>query len=241
MNMHQFLLIILFAFKMTLTEDKADSIQQKESISQTSDFEINGFGDHANWEKASWITLELLDVTKNKYDTKCKVLYSETGLYMYASCEDRLISTSFQQDQGDIWNGDVFEVFLQTDEKNPLYFEYEINPLGAELAILVPNKNGEFFGWSPWHYEGERKVKKIVRVYDGNMEAGSEISKWTAEIFIPYALFRGLRNVPPKSGTKWKANFCRLDYDSGKMVKWSWSPIETTFHEYKKYRTLLFK
>jgi hypothetical protein len=85
-------------------------------------------------------------------------------MYVLAFCEDNLISTQYTQDQGDIWEGDVFEVFLQTDPENPLYFEYEINPLNTELAILVPNNNGDFFGWSPWHYEGERKVTKAVHV-----------------------------------------------------------------------------
>ena len=39
---------------------------------------------------------------------------------------------------------DVFEVFLWTDEKQPIYFEYEISPLGYELPILVPNFGGKF-------------------------------------------------------------------------------------------------
>ena len=49
----------------------------------------------------------------------------------------------------------MFEVFLWPDERDPIYFEYEISPLGRELPILVPNLDGKFLGWRPWHYEGE--------------------------------------------------------------------------------------
>ena len=37
----------------------------------------------------------------------------------------------------DLWNEDVFEVFLWTDERYPVYFEYEISPLNHELPILA--------------------------------------------------------------------------------------------------------
>jgi hypothetical protein len=51
-----------------------------------------------------------------------------------------------------------------------------------------------------------------------------------------------LDNIPPKSGTIWNANFCRLDYDSGNMVKWSWSPtIQNSFHELEKFRSMQFE
>jgi hypothetical protein len=48
--------------------------------------------------------------------------------------------------------GDVFEAFVWPDERDPLYFEYEISPLGRELPILIPNLGGRFLGWRPWHY-----------------------------------------------------------------------------------------
>jgi len=39
---------------------------------------------------------------------------------------------------------DVFEFFLWPDERYPVYFEYEISPLGHELPILIPNFGGQF-------------------------------------------------------------------------------------------------
>ena len=51
-----------------------------------------------------------------------------------------------------------------------------------------------------------------------------------------------MQNIPPKSGTIWNANFYRLDYDSGNMIKWSWTPtIEKSFHELDKFRAVKFE
>src|SRR6185437_10991697 len=60
-----------------------------------------------------------------------------------------------------------------------------------------------------------------------------EINALNKELFFPYGIFSSLQNVPPASGTVWHANFYRLDYDSGSMVKWSWAPIEHSFHEFR--------
>lgn len=217
--------------------------QPKESLTvpKCVDFELNGLGDNSQWDLTEWNVMPILDNEPAKYETKFKMLYSDKGVYVLGYCEDKLVTTDYEIDQGDIWNGDVFEVFLQTDASNPLYFEYEINPLNAELVILVPNNKGDFFGWSPWHYEGDRKVKKAVHVQGGKAETGAQITGWTAELFFPYELFKALKNVPPTSGTEWKGNFYRMDYDTGKRIAWSWAPIDVTFHEYEKFRPIVFK
>lgn len=210
-------------------------------VPKCTDFELTGKGDNKQWDKTEWIQLPILDESENNYETKLKMLYSELGIYVLGSFEDKMISTDYTKDQSDIWNGDVFEVFLQTDPANPLYFEYEINPLNAELVILVPNNEGDFFGWSPWHYEGPRKIKKAVQVHGGKGESGAAISGWSVELFFPYALFKAMKNVPPKPGTEWRGNFYRMDYDSGERMRWSWAPVTGSFHEYKKYWPITFK
>ena len=72
------------------------------------------------------------------YETRVKVLYSPTGLYVLMDATDRRLTATMKEDFLDLWNEDVFEFFLWPDEKQPVYFEYEISPLGFELPILVP-------------------------------------------------------------------------------------------------------
>lgn len=235
------LILMLGNFILTMSNMTAQSDKVQLVVEKCKDFEVSGKGDNAQWSEVPWTDLSLLDKTDNEFGTKFKMLYSDKGIYVLGHCEDGLITTDYTEDQGDIWNGDVFEVFLQTDASNPLYFEYEINPLNTELTILVPNNNGDFFGWLPWHYEGDRKVKKAVHIHDGVAETGAKISGWTAEMFFPYTLFKALKNVPPKPGTEWKGNFYRMDYDGGDQVKWSWQPVEKSFHEYKRFGSITFK
>ena len=77
---------------------------------------------------------------------------------------DRKLTATMNEDFMDLWNEDVFEVFLWTDERHPIYFEYEISPLNQELPILIPNFGGQFLGWRPWHYEKDRLITKATSV-----------------------------------------------------------------------------
>ena len=75
----------------------------------------------------------------------------------------------------------------------------------------------------------------------GEAKSGEKISGWTAEMFFPYALFKGIKNVPPTSGTVWKGNFYRIDHDLEQRVSWAWQPIESTFHDYKNFGEIIFE
>jgi len=234
------LLLILQCLPMPPSKSQTPEIESL-AVIKCNDFKLTGDGYDKQWSGAEWVEMMSLRSKDNPFNTRFKIMYSSTGIYVLAECQDQQISTSYEMDQGDIWKGDVFEVFLQTDPGNPLYFEYEINPLSAELAILVPNNEGDFFGWSPWHYEGDRKVQKVVKIHGGKPASGEKIKAWSVEMFFPYTLFKGLKNVPPVSGTKWKANFCRIDYDGGASNLWAWKRINKSFHEYQNYGTLVFQ
>jgi len=41
-------------------------------------------------------------------------------------------------------------------------------------------------------------------------------------------------------GTRWRANFYRIDYDNN-VSEWSWQPTRTNFHDYERFGTLLFQ
>jgi Carbohydrate-binding family 9 len=211
---------------------KPDTLQ----VNRTSEFEPDGKGSHANWDIAPWQNLAQLDSGLTGYDTRFKVMYSGRGLYVLFDGLDKKITTTYDGDFDNLFNGDVFEVFLHPTQSDPLYLEYEINALNKELVLLIPNMRGRSMGWRPWHYEGERLVKKNVFV---TREADSMV-KWTAEFFIPFRLLEPMQNIRPKKGDSWHANFYRLDYDNGSMVKWSWSPVEKSFHEFEKYGVIKF-
>jgi predicted TIM-barrel fold metal-dependent hydrolase len=209
-------------------------------VGSTEDFEVTGDGSAKAWEKAKWEPLHKRG-NGSLYETRMKVLYSQKGLYVLMDAEDKKLTATFKEDFQNLWTEDVFEVFLWTDERDPVYFEYEISPLGYELPIVVPNLEGKFLGWRPWHYEGTRKIRKATSATGGEIKSGGAVNGWKAEFFIPYELLSPLRNIPPKPGTRWRANFYRMDYDDGKPSSWDWSRVGNGFHEFQKFGTLVFE
>jgi len=213
-------------------------------IRQTKDFTITGKGDDPAWSKASWLPFTKIDSAGRNYSSKSKMLYSKKGLYLLFAGEDDRISTKSYKDDQEIYEGDVFEFFLQTDPAKPPYFEYEINQMGRQLTLTLarfPHKN---LAWSPWSYEYEQDplIQKKVIINGGTQKPGEKIRSWSAEIFFPYELLGLLPGIPPHSGTTWQANFCRIDYDIGKMVQWSWSKkIKSSFHELEHFGTIIFE
>ena len=210
-------------------------------VKATNDFVVTGEGKNAAWNKAEWEKVPQRTKDGLPYESRIKVLYSTTGLYVLFEGTDKKLTAKIEKDFENLWEEDVFEVFLWTDPKQTTYFEYEISPLNFELPILVPNIDGKFLGWLPWHYDGARKTRKGTATTGGQKKSGSAINGWSAEVFIPYALLAPLQNVPPKSGTEWRANFYRMDYDDGKPTRWTWTPVGASFHEYEKFGRLIFE
>src|SRR5204862_2702320 len=173
------------------------------SVRPADDFEVTGSGDHAAWREAEWVSLRRRDAGGHPYDTRFKTMYSGTGLYFLIEGTDRTLTASMNEDFMDLWNEDVFEVFLWTDERYPAYFEYEISPLNRELPILIPNFGGQFLGWRPWHYERDRLTRKATNIIGGPKQPRAAIQGWRAEFFIPYVLLRTLLHVTPQSVTRW--------------------------------------
>jgi len=242
----KFLVIISFCFVMSISHTFADLSKQISTdtsllVHKCNDFTITGKGDNAEWQKSSWVSLNKIDSNGKAYESKFKILYSSSGIYVLFSGQDDKITSRFGNDFDSLFKADVFEVFFHPEISEPMYLEYEVSPLNKELVFLIINRGGKLGGWMPWHYEGNKKIIKNVIVNGGEMKNGATIQSWTAEIFFPYTILYPLLNVPPVSGARWHANFCRLDYDSGRMVKWAWSPIKNSFHEFKNYLSLVFE
>ena len=164
--------------------------------------------------------------------TRAKVLYSASGIYVLTDAEDARICCTLREDFADLFREDVIEVFFWTDERHPVYFEYEISPLNFELPILVAHDNGRFHGWRPWHYTGQRRTRHATRVTTRG---------WTTEFFIPFALLVGLGRSHPRPGDQWRANIYRIDTDEAPASHWAWSPATgSNFHDYRNFGAFRF-
>lgn len=203
-----------------------------------SDFKVTGDGSNAAWNNTTWITF-IQRGSDSPYQTRFKIMHSERGVYCLYHCQDNKISATLRGENLDIYREDVVEAFFWADETVPVYFEYELSPLNYELVLMVPNYDGNFLGWIPWHYSGKRLTQHAVSLQH-EKENENAVTSWTGEFFIPYELMKPMVQSAPKKGTHWRANFYRIDYDKG-PADWSWMPVNTNFHDYQRFGTILFQ
>ncbi|MES1223662.1 MAG: hypothetical protein ABUT20_49660, partial [Bacteroidota bacterium] len=136
---------------------------------------------------------------------------------------------------------------LQADPSKPPYFEYEINQLNKQLILVLSRLPNSNLAWSPWGFEYHKdpliqKKIAIASVKKVDAKPGMAIRKWSAEIFFPYEVLGLLPGMPPESGRIYRANFCRIDYDTGKMIQWTWSrKIKNSFHELENFGFIKFE
>ena len=150
------------------------------TIKKITDFEVNGKGDNPAWQATDFVTIPQRSNDEVSYRTKVKVLYSDIGIYFFFECEDREIISTITEDNGDLWEEDVVEVFFWTDEDYPFYFEYELSPRNYELPIIVPNVEGKFHGWLPWHYTGQKRTRHATHIVEGP----DGVTAWLAEFLV---------------------------------------------------------
>jgi hypothetical protein len=215
-------------------KNPADNILK---VQKCTDFELAGNGSSGEWEKTEWLTLNQLQ-SASPYSTRFKILYSDSGIYCLYECVDNKITATLRGENLDLYNEDVVEAFFWADESIPVYFEYELSPLNYELVLMVPNYNGKFLGWIPWHYSGNRLTRHAVSIEKENDT--EQVKKWYGEFYIPFELMKPMIQNTPHKGDKWRANFYRIDYDEI-PGEWVWMPVVKNFHDYNLFGTIQFE
>jgi hypothetical protein len=123
--------------------------------------------------------------------------------------DDAIVATLTQRDDP-LWTEDVFEVFLTPFEPPTVYYEFEINPLGAlfDARVESPDLERATMRADPsWNLRG---LSGRSQVRPG---------RWSATLSIPMEPL--LDGRPPV--TVWRANFFRVD--RGNRDEFSaWSP-----------------
>ena len=214
-----------------MTQSERKSLQVK----ICDDFSLDGRGTNAAWQRTTWHALLVLR-GKVSYRTAFKIMYSKTGIYCLFQCEDEQIIATKTENNADLWTEDVVEAFFWPDENFPVYFEYELSPKNVELPILVPNCEGQFYGWLPWGAQASRATRHETHI----QEVNGKPTGWTAEFFIPFDLLKPLPNCPPTSGSKWRANFYRIDHDAGES-NFCWNRVDQHYHEYNNFGVIEFE
>jgi len=142
--------------------------------------------------------------------------------------DDAVVATYRKRDEN-LWEEDVFEVFLAPVDPPHLYFEFEVNPLGTLFDARVDSPNLVRAGMNvdrSWNCAG---LSATVRQRPG---------RWSAALSIP------LEELCDPIPARWRANFYRVDRGApgGASDEFSaWSPIlkqPADFHEARRFGAL---
>ena len=109
---------------------------------------------------------------------------------------DRGVVATLTERDGPLWKEDVFEVFLSPADPPAVYYEFEVNPLGALFDARIESPDGcrETMRVDiSWNCPG---FSARVRRREG---------LWSAVLKIPLA------PMAPDGARAWRANFYRID------------------------------
>ena len=144
-----------------------------------------------------------------------RLLYSQEGLYVLMEATDGKLTATMKEDfREPVDRGRVRGLPLARRARPDLLRVRDL-AAGLRAADPGPQPRRQVSWLAAWHYEGDRRTAKRPPRCGGAKKSGAKVTGWTAEFFIPYELLEPLHNVPPKSGTRWRANFYRMDYDDG--------------------------
>lgn len=175
--------------------------------------------------------------------TVARLLWDDQFLYFLAEMDDLDIYADTTQHNADLWNNDVFELFLKPSTTGLAYYEFEINAQNATLDLFFPSRgSGGMRRWAkkvPFHLETKVTLRGASTL---NNPTDRDIG-WIVEGRIPWSDF-SLTGGKPNPGDEWRFALCRYDYSvyNEDVETSSSAPLtKSNFHQYEDYSVLKFK
>ncbi|HUT35179.1 MAG TPA: sugar-binding protein [Planctomycetota bacterium] len=174
---------------------------------------IDGKLDDAAWQKAEAVTLRFLDGLWEapSQKTEARVLADDRAIYFAVKCwesePERIVAAGDKRD-GDLWNGDTVEVFLDPGHRGTRhqYAHIIVNPKG----VVYDSKNKD----ARWNAD--------LSVGTGKFDGG-----WTVELAVPMADL-GVAGAVPKV---WGLNINRQRPEMGQIA-----PVQGIRGHYEKLK-----
>jgi hypothetical protein len=211
----------------------------------TSPITVDGKLDEAAWSNVAPLGKFSCFMTRRgapTYGTRAKVLWDDQNLYVGFQADDPDVWSTITQRDGNLWEGEVCEVYVDPDGDGKNYAELEVNPLNTVIDLKIGwEENGavtEVPNFVKWDAEGW----KTAVVVDGTVADRKDRDKgWTVEMAIPLADFVELNGPQPKAGDTWRFQLYRIDRSNTlKDPEYSgWSPTDT-FHRPSQFGYLTF-
>jgi len=172
------------------------------------------------------------------YMTYAQVAYDEKYLYIAFSCNDLDIHSRFTKRDEYLWQDEVVEVFIDTDEQPNTYIELEVSPKNIFFdSYIVDPKNIDVPATIQFNLED---YKTAVEVNGTTSERTDQDENWTVEMAIPFTEL--VENYQPEqvSTYQWRINFYRINSDAHPLKLIAWLPTGGSFHRPEKFGKLTF-
>jgi hypothetical protein len=204
---------------------------------------IDGALDDAGWQGIPWVDSFQRFMAPSggtPQRTGVKAAWDDRNLYIaFRMWDANPWATKAARDDS-LWEEQVVEVYI--DENGDLlnYKEFEINPLGTVIDLLIP-KAGDQADWrkcAQWNAAGWRTAVRVYREAphpyceaSGTTESGPKLLRrgspspistrqptsvarrplWAAEMAFPWGIFSEATHRPPQVGDVWRIQFYRIE------------------------------
>lgn len=226
----------------------------------TENIHIDGIADESSWQSAQFTKsfIDIEGVKIPKYDTKVKMMWDDTYLYVYSQMEEPHVWGNLKQRDTVIFYNNDFEIFVDPSGTATNYVELEINALGTvwDLALNKPYRVGGKAN-NDWNVDG---LKSAVNIKGSLNKSDDTDTQWSVEFAIPLADLIEQKHTNknlPIEGEQWRINFSRVEWkfdlingkyqrkkEDGKYLSeynWVWSQQNViNMHEPEKWGFLQF-
>jgi len=178
---------------------------------------VDGNLSKSEWSSAKWsnnfVDIEGVNKPLPTYATKMKMLWDEDYLYVAAELQEPHIWAKLKQRDTVIFYDNDFEVFIDPQGDNHLYYEFEMNAFNTiwDLLLVKPYRDGAP-AINAWDIKG---LKSAVKIYGSINDPSDNDDKWTVEIAFPWQVLKecALGQRKPQSGEQWRVNFSRVNWN----------------------------
>lgn len=160
--------------------------------------------------------------------TEVKIAWTAEAFCVRFAVEDFDAWATLTERDAPLYTEEVVEVFLDPVKDLESYFEIEVNPLNAVLDLVLRKTRSGYRKDARWDCDGLRT--SVIR----------EPGAWIAELAIP---FRSLGPEAPAAGSKWRANFTRIDRPKSaprELSAWC-APGRPNFHTPERFGVIEFR
>ncbi|MCG8532346.1 MAG: carbohydrate-binding family 9-like protein, partial [Desulfovibrionales bacterium] len=172
-----------------------------------------GKWDGGKWDGSPWkdvdaqvLSHHMGDKPRHFPDTRVKIAYDDTHLYLMFRVRDRYVRAVAQEDQGHVWEDSCVEFFFSPGpDIDRGYFNLEMNCGGTLLFHFQPCEGGEKVLVAPAHCERIRRWASLPRMIDPEISTPLE---WHLAYALPLDIISDYSHLDrPGPGVRWRGNF----------------------------------